>query len=168
MKSYTSIFNIPNIHKVVLLNVLIVWIEVPDQIVFELDNVFLFYMWIFSPILIEVLIRLCFNLILYVYVCGFFFLINGVMKLPGFWGGISGKEPTCQCRRPKRCRFGPWVRTVPWRRAWQPTSIFLPGQSSWTEEPGRLQSTGLRRVGHDWSNLACTHETSQENFQKCS
>ena len=73
MKSYTSIFNIPNIHKVVLLNVLIVWIEVPDQIVFELDNVFLFYMWISSPILIEVLIRLCFNLILYVYVCGFFF-----------------------------------------------------------------------------------------------
>ena len=95
MKSYTSIFNIPNIHKVVLLNVLIVWIEVRDQIVFELDNVFLFYMWIFSPILIEVLIRLYFNLILYVYVCGFFFLINGVMKLPGFWGGISGKEPTC-------------------------------------------------------------------------
>ena len=26
-----------------------------------------------------------------------------------------------------------------------------------TEEPGRLQSTGLQRVGHDWSNLAHTH-----------
>ena len=24
----------------------------------------------------------------------------------------------------------------------------------WTEEPGRLQSTGSRRVGHDWSDLA--------------
>ena len=24
----------------------------------------------------------------------------------------------------------------------------------WTEEPGRLQSMGLQRVGHDWSNLA--------------
>ena len=24
----------------------------------------------------------------------------------------------------------------------------------WTEEPGRLQSMGLHRVGHDWSNLA--------------
>ena len=23
----------------------------------------------------------------------------------------------------------------------------------WAEEPGRLQSTGSRRVGHDWSNL---------------
>ena len=26
-----------------------------------------------------------------------------------------------------------------------------------TEEPGGLQSTGLQRVGHDWSDLACTH-----------
>ena len=26
------------------------------------------------------------------------------------------------------------------RRAWQPTPVFLPGASSWTEEPGRLQS----------------------------
>ena len=24
----------------------------------------------------------------------------------------------------------------------------------WTEEPGRLQSMGLHRFGHDWSNLA--------------
>ena len=27
----------------------------------------------------------------------------------------------------------------------------------WTEEPGRQQSLGLQRVGHNWSNLACTH-----------
>ena len=25
---------------------------------------------------------------------------------------------------------------------------------SWMEEPGRLQSTGSQRVGHNWSNLA--------------
>ena len=29
----------------------------------------------------------------------------------------------------------------PWRRKWQPTPVFLPGES-WTEEPGRLQSMG--------------------------
>ena len=28
---------------------------------------------------------------------------------------------------------------------------------SWTEEPGGLQSTGLQRVRHDWSDLAGTH-----------
>ena len=23
----------------------------------------------------------------------------------------------------------PWVRNIPWRRAWQPTPVFLPGES---------------------------------------
>jgi len=36
----------------------------------------------------------------------------------GFPSGTSGKEPTCQCRRHKRCGFDPWVGEVPWRRAW--------------------------------------------------
>ena len=46
-----------------------------------------------------------------------------------------------------------WVpslgQEIPWRRAWQLTPIFLPGKSPWTEEPGRLQSMGSERVGHD-------------------
>ena len=25
-------------------------------------------------------------------------------------------------------RFEPWVREIPWRRAWQPTPVFLPGE----------------------------------------
>ena len=41
----------------------------------------------------------------------------------------SPKEHTCQCRRLRRCRFDPWVRRIPWRRAWQPTPVFLPGKS---------------------------------------
>ena len=28
-----------------------------------------------------------------------------------------------------RCRFDPWVGKIPWRRAWQPTPVFLPGKS---------------------------------------
>ena len=31
-----------------------------------------------------------------------------------------------QCKRP---RFDPWVMKIPWRREWQPTPIFLPGES---------------------------------------
>ena len=46
-----------------------------------------------------------------------------------FPGGASGKESTCQCRRHKRCRFNPWVGKMPWRRAWQLTSVFLPEES---------------------------------------
>ena len=29
----------------------------------------------------------------------------------------------------KRLGFNPWVRNIPWRRAWQPTPVFLPGES---------------------------------------
>jgi len=41
----------------------------------------------------------------------------------------GGKEPTCQCRRWKRHGLDPWVGTIAWRRAWQPTPAFLPGES---------------------------------------
>ena len=42
---------------------------------------------------------------------------------------ISVKEPACQCRRCKRCGFNSWVGKIPWRRAGQPTPLFLPGES---------------------------------------
>ena len=29
----------------------------------------------------------------------------------------------------KRCEFNPWLRKIPWKRAWQPTLVFLPGES---------------------------------------
>ena len=48
--------------------------------------------------------------------------------------------PTFQCRRHKRVRFKLWVGKIPWRRAWQHTSVFSPGELPWTEEPGELQS----------------------------
>ena len=41
----------------------------------------------------------------------------------------SGKEPSCQCRRHERPGFSPWVGKIPWKRAWQPTPVFLPGES---------------------------------------
>ena len=40
-----------------------------------------------------------------------------------------------------------------WRRKWQPTPVFLPGESQ-GQEPGGLPSMGLHRVGHDWCGLA--------------
>ena len=41
---------------------------------------------------------------------------------------LSGKEPACQCRRHKGCRFSPWVGKMSWRREWQPTPGFLLGK----------------------------------------
>ena len=45
--------------------------------------------------------------------------------------------------------FDPWVGKIPWRRAWQPTPVFLPGESPWTEEPGGPQFIRSQRVGHN-------------------
>ena len=52
------------------------------------------------------------------------------------WGAIafsassgSSKESVCQCRRPKRHGFDPWVGNIPWKRVWQPTPVFLPRES---------------------------------------
>ena len=39
---------------------------------------------------------------------------------------LSGKESICQY---KRCRFDSWVGKIPWRRKWQPTPVFTPGES---------------------------------------
>ena len=55
-----------------------------------------------------------------------------------------------------------WVRSlggkVPWRRAWQPTPVFLPGESPWTEKPGRLQSMGSQRFRHNWVTKNSTNK----------
>ena len=64
------------------------------------------------------------------------------------------KESACQCRRCKRCRFDPWVRKMPWRRAWQPTPVFLLGESHgqrawWTTLRGVSKSQTLPS---DWAH----------------
>ena len=51
------------------------------------------------------------------------------MAYVGPHSGTSGKEPTCQCRRYKTRGFDPWVRKILWNREWQPTPVFLPGNS---------------------------------------
>ena len=58
----------------------------------------------------------------------------------------DGKESTCNAGDMGSI---PGLRKIPWRRAWQPTPVFLPGESPWTEEPGGLQSMGSQRVRQD-------------------
>ena len=41
-----------------------------------------------------------------------------------------------------------------WGKKWQPTPVFLPGESQGQGEPDGLPSMGSHRVGHDWSDLA--------------
>ena len=49
--------------------------------------------------------------------------------------------------------FDPWVGKIPWGRAWEPTPVFLPGESH-----GQKRLAGYGPHGHkDWSDLAHTH-----------
>ena len=93
-----------------------------------------------------------------------------VHHFPGSPGGASGTEPACRCKRRKRCGLSPWLGKIPWRRAWQPTPAFLPGESPWTEEPGRLQPMESQRVGHDWNYIARMRTASRpwETLKKTS
>ena len=56
------------------------------------------------------------------------------------------KNPHVNAGDINKCRFHLWVGKITWRRAWQCTSVSLPGESPWTEEPGRLQSVGSQEL----------------------
>ena len=66
-----------------------------------------------------------------------------------------GKESACQCRRHG---FDPWSRKIPWRRKWQPTPVFLPGESH-----------GQRNLVNysPWSSQRFKHDLVTEQKQQC-
>ena len=59
-----------------------------------------------------------------------------------FPGGSVVKDPAYfSCRRGRRHGFDLWVRKVPWRRKWQSTPGFLPGES---QDRGAWRATAHR------------------------
>ena len=54
----------------------------------------------------------------------FFFWLRSIHTIMGFPGGSDSKESICNAED----LGSTWVGNIPWRRAWQPTSIFLPGE----------------------------------------
>ena len=66
-----------------------------------------------------------------------------------FPGGTSGKEPACQCRRPKRCRFDPWVVRSPGGQHGNPLQYYC------LEKPmGREAWQGMvHRITRSWTWL---------------
>ena len=53
------------------------------------------------------------------------------------------KNPPAKAGDVKRHRFDPWVGKIPWRRAWQPTAVFLTGESH-----GQRSLVGYSPWGH--------------------
>ena len=73
-------------------------------------------------------------------------LIRGLLR----W--LSSKELTCKYRR---CGFDPWVGKIPWRRAWQPTPVFSPGESHGQRSLAGYSPWG--RTESDMTKRALTH-----------
>ena len=60
-----------------------------------------------------------------------------------------------------RCRFHPWVGKTPWRRKWQPTLVFLPGEShGWRSLVGTAHGVA-RSHTHMWTE----HHSLLQAFQ---
>ena len=73
---------------------------------------------------------------------------EGVIMIGLSWW-LSSEESACQCRK---CWFSPWVEKIPWRRKWQSTPVFLPGES---REQRRLWATA-----HGVAELDTTEQLS--------
>ena len=78
-----------------------------------------------------------------------YILMADVRVYLGFPGGSDGKESACNAGEPY---LVPGSGRFPWRRGWQPTPIFLPGESHGQRSlMGYIQSMGLQRVRHDFA-----------------
>ena len=65
-----------------------------------------------------------------------------------------------QCRRPG---FDPWVGKIPWRREWQPTPLFLPGEFHGQRRLVGYSPWGCKRIGHDWVTNTFTLSLSHKD-----
>ena len=63
----------------------------------------------------------------------------------GFPGGSVVKNPPAK----QETRVQSLGGEDPWRRKWQPTSVFLPGQSHGQRSLAGYSPWGQKRVGHD-------------------
>ena len=72
----------------------------------------------------------------------FFFFLQPT----SFPGGACSKEPACQCRRSKRCRFDLWVGKIPLEEGMTTLSSILAWTIPWTEESGDT----VHRVAESW------------------
>ena len=66
--------------------------------------------------------------------------------------GCRGLRQKRTCLRCGRSRFNPWVGKIPWRREWQPTPVFLPGESH-----GQRSLEGYSLCGHAWTTNTHAH-----------
>ena len=61
---------------------------------------------------------------------------------------LIDKESVCNAEDVEH-EFDPWVRKSPWRRKWQPTSVFLPGKFHGWRSLAGYSPWGRKGAKHD-------------------
>ena len=74
---------------------------------------------------------------------------------------LSGKEPTCQCRRLRKCSFNLCIGKIPWSRKWLHTQVFLPEKSH-----GQRSLAGYSPWG--WKESDMIKQPSMQAHGSCS
>ena len=89
------------------------------------------------------------------------------LKMRASQVALAVKNPPANAGHVKWCGLDPWGGKIPWRRAWQPIPVFLPGESLrgawWAAVHGVTQSwTWLKQLNlHTWYG---THIYDQSRF----
>ena len=83
-------------------------------------------------------------------------------KRASWW--LSNKESTWNTGATEDVGSIPWSGGSPWRKEWLPTPVFLPGKFHGLRSLAGYSLWGLR-VGHDWSDLACTNKNFLKNVR---
>ena len=105
-----------------------------------------------SPSVHGLSLKLVYNVFYRAQILGWMWLDMPISGLPRWF---SDEESACQCKRDRRLRLHPWVGKIPWRRKWQPTAVFLPG-----EFHGQRSLVGPSPLGH--RRLGCNLATKQQ------
>ena len=99
------------------------------------------------------------------YQYAWFYICIGIIyiSIPSLWASLPHPIPHLwvitehQAGLPVLYSSFPLVICLTLEKEWATQFSILAWRIPWTEEPGRLQSMGSQRVGHDWVTNTCTH-----------
>ena len=81
---------------------------------------------------------------------------TGIQASKGRLWWLTGKKSAA-----KQETWAPWIRKIPWRRKWQPTPVFLPGEFHGQRSLVGYSSRGCKESNiTEWLNMrmhACAH-----------